>query len=67
MVHEAQLKYLRKRGMKKILSELIDEHIDRHRETLDLLPKPERMEMIMKGKEEIGKGIKGETLDKLKA
>jgi len=27
--------------MKEILSELMDEHIERHRETLDLLSKPE--------------------------
>ena len=52
--------------MKEILSELMDEHIERHRETLDLLSKPEWVEMIMKGKEEIARGIKGETLDKLK-
>jgi hypothetical protein len=32
---------IEKTEMKEILSELIDEYIERHRETLDLLSRPE--------------------------
>ena len=54
-----------KREMKDILSELIDEYIERHRETVDLLSKPEWIEIIEQGKKEVVKGIKGKTLDEL--
>jgi len=54
-----------KREMKEILSELIDEYISRYRETLDLLSKPEWLEVIEKGKTEIKEGIKGKSLDEL--
>ena len=40
---------LEKREMKGILSDLIDEYIDRHKETLDLLSKPKWVELINKG------------------
>ena len=54
-----------KREMKDILSELIDEYIERHKETVDLLSKPGWIEIIEQGKKEVGKGIKGKTPDKL--
>lgn len=54
-----------KKEIKEILSELIDEYVERHKETLDLLSRPEWIEAIKKGKEEVAKGIKGKTLDEL--
>ena len=54
-----------KTEIKEILSDLIDEYIERHKETLDLLSKPHWVEMISKGKEEVRKKIRGKTLDEL--
>ncbi len=51
--------------MKEILSELIDEYIERHQETLDLLSRPEWVNIIARGKEEVSKGVKGKGLDEL--
>jgi predicted CopG family antitoxin len=51
--------------IKEILSDLIDEYIERHKETLDLLANPQWIEIIRKGKEEVKKKIKGKTLDEL--
>jgi len=51
--------------MKEILSELIDEYIERHQETLDLLSRPEWVDIIARGKEEVDKGVKGKRLDEL--
>lgn len=56
---------IEKREMKEILSELIDEYIKRHKETLEILSRPEWLEMIEKGKEEVTKKIKGKTLNEL--
>jgi len=56
---------IEKREMKEILSELIDEYIKRHKETLEILSRPEWLEMIEKGKEEVAKKIKGKTLNEL--
>ena len=56
---------MEKREMKEILSELIDEYIDRHKETLDLLSRPDWVNLIEKGKAEVAKGIKGKSLDEL--
>ena len=56
---------IEKREMKEILSELIDEYIERHKETLELLSKPEWLEIIEKGKEEVARGIRGKSLDEL--
>ena len=56
---------IEKREMKEILSEIIDEYTERHRETLDLLSKPEWVDIINKGKEEVTKGAKGKSLDEL--
>jgi predicted CopG family antitoxin len=54
-----------KREMKDILSELIDEYIERHRETLHLLSRPEWVRAIQEGKEEVVKGLRGKSLDEL--
>lgn len=51
--------------MKEILSELIDEYIERHRETLDLLSRPEWVDVIARGKKEVADGVTGKSLDEL--
>ena len=56
---------IEKTEMKEILSELIDEYIERHQETLDLLSRPEGVDIIGRGKEEVSKGGKGKGLDEL--
>lgn len=56
---------MEKKEMKDILSELIDEYIERHRETLELLSTPEWLESIRKGREEVSAGVKGKSLDEL--
>ena len=56
---------IEKREMKEILDELIDEYIARHKETLDILSKPEWVDTIEKGKAEITQGDQGKSLDEL--
>jgi molybdopterin converting factor small subunit len=56
---------LEKTEIKEILSELIDEYIERHRETLELLSRPEWVEAIKRGKEEVESGVKGKSLEDL--
>lgn len=56
---------LEKRDIKEILSQLIDEYIERHTETLALLSRPEWVETITKGKEEVDLGVKGKSLNEL--
>lgn len=56
---------IEKKEIKEILSELIDEYIERHKETLELLSKPKWVEIIKKGKNEVAKKIKGKTLNEL--
>ena len=51
--------------MKEILTELIDEYIERHQETLDLLSRPDWVEIIARGKEEVETGAEGKGLDEL--
>jgi len=51
--------------MKEILSDLIDEYIERHKETLDLLSRPEWVEIITRGRQEVDSSIKGKTLEEL--
>ncbi|MGB7297128.1 MAG: hypothetical protein WBC70_16225 [Candidatus Aminicenantales bacterium] len=38
-----------KRNIKEILSELIEEYLERHKETLEILSRPEWMEAIHQG------------------
>ena len=56
---------IEKREITEILTELVDEYIERHKETLDLLSKPEWVDLIDKGKEEVLKEIKGKGIDEL--
>jgi predicted CopG family antitoxin len=56
---------LEKSEMKDILSELIDEYVERHRETLDLLSRPEWVDIIARGKSEVERGVEGKSLDEL--
>jgi hypothetical protein len=56
---------IEKTEMKEILSELIDEYIRRHQETLDLLSRPEWVELIGRGKNEVDQGVPGKGLDEL--
>jgi len=56
---------LEKREMKDIITELIDEYIARHKETLDLLSRPEWVEIIERGKAEVAEGVKGKSLYEL--
>ena len=56
---------IEKTEMKEILSELIDEYIERHQETLDLLSRPEWVDVIARGKEEVEAGVLGKGLDEL--
>ncbi len=51
--------------MKEILTELIDEYIERHQETLDLLSRPDWVEIIARGKEEVETSVEGKGLDEL--
>jgi predicted transcriptional regulator len=55
-----------KREMKEILAEPVDDYIQRHRETLDLLSRPEWVNVIREGKEQVAKAVKGKSLDELK-
>jgi predicted CopG family antitoxin len=56
---------IEKRDIGKILTDLIDEYIERHKKTLDLLSKPEWVEIIRQGKEEVSRGIKGRGLHEI--
>lgn len=51
--------------MKEILSDLIDEYIERHQETLDLLSRSEWVDAIARGKKEVTEGVPGKGLDEL--
>jgi predicted transcriptional regulator len=48
-----------KRDIKEILSELIDEYIERHKETLEILSRPDWVEAINQG---LRASEKGETV-----
>ena len=56
---------IEKTEMKEILSDLIDEYIERHQETLDLLSRPEWVDVIVRGKQEVDADVKGKGLDEL--
>ena len=56
---------IEKRGMKDILSDLVDDYIERHRETLDLLSNPEWVKKIEQGKREVLQNVKGRSLNEL--
>ncbi len=50
---------LENRGMKDIIVELIDEYIERHQETLEILSNPHWVKLIEQGKSEIINKVKG--------
>ena len=54
-----------RREMQEIFTELIDEYIERHSETLDLLSNSDWVKLIQKGKKEIADDVKGKSLDEL--
>jgi len=56
---------IEKTEMKEILTDLIDEYIERHKETLDHLSKPEWVDIIVHGKQEVDADVKGKGLDEL--
>jgi predicted CopG family antitoxin len=47
---------IEKRGIKDILSELIDEYLERHKETLEILSRPDWVEAVEDGLRASGKG-----------
>ena len=51
-----------RREMKDIIAELIDEYVERHRETLELLSRPEWVDEIRRGRKEVLHGVKGKSL-----
>jgi predicted transcriptional regulator len=51
-----------RREMKDIIAELIDEYVERHQETLELLSRPEWVDEIRKGRKEVLRGVKGKSL-----
>lgn len=53
-----------KRSVQALLLEMVDEYIDRHLETMELLSNPEWAESIRLGKQEMKEG-KGISLDEL--
>ena len=55
---------LEKTDIQSILVALIDEYIERHKETLELLSNPEWAEMIRRGKEQVRKG-EGKFIDEM--
>lgn len=56
---------IEKKDMKEIISELIDEYIERHKETLELLSNPQWVRLIRQGKEEVSAKVKGKSLREL--
>jgi hypothetical protein len=56
---------IEKTEMGEILSGLIDEYIERHKETLDLLSRPEWVDVIARGKQEVANGVGGKKLNEL--
>lgn len=56
---------IEKTEMKEILTELIDEYIERHQETLELLSRPDWVDIIGRGKTEVETDVEGKGLDEL--
>lgn len=53
------------RSMEDIVIELVDDYIERQRETLDLPSRPGLVEAIRRGREEVAGEVKGKGLDDL--
>ncbi len=56
---------IEKREVKDIISELIDDYAERHKETLELLSNSEWVNKINEGKKEVINERKGKTLNEL--
>ena len=56
---------IEKKDVKTILTDLIDEYIERHKETLEILSRPDWIEIIQSGIKEVEDGVKGKKLDEL--
>ena len=56
---------IEKREVKDIISELIDDYAERHKETLELLSNSEWVHKINEGKKEVISKIKGKILNEL--
>ena len=56
---------IEKTDLKEILTAMIEEYIERHRETLELLSRPEWVEAIKRGEKEVKRGVKGKSLEEL--
>lgn len=56
---------LERREIKEIVSDLIDEYVLRYKETLDLLSRPDWVEIIKIGRQEVETGEKGKRLNEL--
>lgn len=54
-----------RREMKDIFAELVDDYIARHQETLELLARPDWVQAIKQGKQEVADCVKGKSLDEL--
>ncbi|MDD2717432.1 MAG: hypothetical protein PHW04_16195 [Candidatus Wallbacteria bacterium] len=56
---------IEKKDVSVLLEEMVDEYMQRHQETMEILSNPEWAELIGKGKKEILKKVKGRSLDEL--
>jgi len=56
---------IEKREMKDILADLVDDYVERHMETLDLLSKPDWVKKIKQGKREVLPKVKGKSFNEL--
>jgi len=56
---------IERRGMKEILTEIIDKYIEAHKETLELFSNPEWVKLIETGKFEVENEVKGISIDEL--
>jgi len=54
-----------RRGAAEVISGLIDEYIERHRETAEILSNPDWADAVSKGKDEVRRGVKGKRLHEL--
>ena len=56
---------IEKREMKDILADVVDDYIERRKETLNLLSKPDWVKKIEQGKREVLQKVKGKSLNEL--
>jgi len=56
---------IERRGMKELLTEMIDNYVESHKETLELFSNPNWVSLIESGKTEVENNVKGIGLDEL--